>query len=185
MLQDINNKLQIVWLLIKLIVTGKGGFSSVVESSILIISSYINQKGSFRISVFTVKKSKNKNKKPKLSQGISIFELFKSQQIRDTFQCCFLYIHNLNRKGTVCYSMFNIDLHNMIFLTTRIQHILTSSQSTFSFIFSSLLLHLLAFKATACTEQNTMRNVNNLNLLKGIHIQIIAVALSVTFATPF
>lgn len=71
------------------------------------------------------------------------------------------------------------------FFTTRIQHILTSSQSTFSFIFSSLLLHLLAFKATACTEQNTMRDVNNLNLLKGIHIQIIAVALSVTFATPF
>lgn len=67
MLYDINNKLQIVWLLIKLIVTGKGGFSSVLESSILIMSSYINQKGSFRISVFTVKKSKNKNKKPKLS----------------------------------------------------------------------------------------------------------------------
>lgn len=63
MLYDINNKLQIVWLLIKLIVTGKGGFSSVVESSILIISSYINQKGNFRISFFTVKKSKIKNKK--------------------------------------------------------------------------------------------------------------------------
>lgn len=68
----------------------------------------------------------------------SKLEQFKLKQIRNhVFLSCFFFIDNLNRKDTVYYSTFNINIYNDMTLLPQRSSILR----TFISIFSSVVLH--------------------------------------------